>query len=175
MLDSEDAGLTVELDSEVGLTVELDSEDRGSTVEVGSEDAGLTVELDSEDMELTVELESEDVGLTVELKSEVVGSAVEIDSEDVGVAVRELSVPNDDDVLLASTLGLNDVTSLEELTVLDVDVVDDVVLDMELLEDVRETPSQVPVTDGTESAPLPMATRLVPQLAAWARCRLRLS
>ena len=129
--------------------------------------------LDSEDAGLTVELDSEDVGLTVELKSEDVGSAVEIDSEDVGVAVRELSVPNDDDVLLVSALG--DVTSLEELTVLDVDVVDDVVLDMELLEDVRETPSQLPVTDGTESAPLPMATRLVPQLAAWARCRLRLS
>lgn len=34
---------------------------------------------------------------------------------------------------------------------------------------------QSPATDGTASAPVEMATRLVPQLAACARCRLRLS
>lgn len=34
---------------------------------------------------------------------------------------------------------------------------------------------QSPVTDGTASVPVEMATRLVPQLAAWARWRLRLS
>lgn len=34
---------------------------------------------------------------------------------------------------------------------------------------------QSPVTDGTASVPVEMATRLVPQLAAWATWRLRLS
>lgn len=34
---------------------------------------------------------------------------------------------------------------------------------------------QPPVTDGTASEPEEMATRLVPQLAAWARWRFRLS
>jgi hypothetical protein len=32
-----------------------------------------------------------------------------------------------------------------------------------------------PCRDGTASGPLPISTRLVPQLAAWARCRLSLS
>ncbi len=158
-----------------------DEYDEVVTLEYGALDDALELELVAEedptfdDVEFDKALELEEDKVEVDDALELVA---EIDDEDDVVVedVDEVVVVLELDEVVV-VLELDEVVEVLELDevveVLELEVVEVLELDVvdEEVDELVEVAPQAPVIDGTAFGPLPIATRFVPQFAAFARRR----